>query len=318
MFASLEKGSLAALFHNLYWPGFLIYLFFTLVVFLLRSVRYNWLLGPGKVSVPNLFLVTTVRQVFIDLLPMKLGELSYVVLLKKRFQVPVESGLSSMMAVWIFDSICVVGILVFSLAAIGQMGSSMLPEQVLPASIFLAASLFVLLWKLDRIFFKMASGINFVFSRRKSSAPQWLLTLAFKMEKIAEELAGMKKRKIYLKTFFISFAIRVLKYLSLFSVLYALIRSEGISLAQLNFFKVVIGVAGAEVTAYLPIQGLAGFGTWESAWAVMFQWLGFSPDLAILSGFGTHLATQITEYILGACCLLLLFIPLRRRIEDEK
>lgn len=315
--SAIEEGSLTQLFRGIFWPAFLAYLFFTFIGFFLRSLRYSWLIGPGKVGLLPLFLVTLIRQVFVDLLPMKVGELSYVIILKKRFGIPVETGLSSMMAVFLLDAICALALLLISLVIIGKISFEILPVALLPFAAGFLGLLFLFLLCLDRILARGAQWGRQLMSSNQRPLTGWRQTLVDKTAKVAEELAALKEKKIYFSTFLLSLLIRVMKYLALYSVLYSLVRSQGILLSQLNFFKVLVGVAGAEVSAFLPVQGLAGFGTWESAWAITFQWIGFTRDLAILSGFGTHLATQVTEYILGALCLTLLFLPIKRRAQSE-
>lgn len=312
LLSMVEEGTLADLFRHFYWPAFYGYLLFFLIGFSLRALRYCWLIGEEKVSFKGMFLVTMVRQVFVDLLPMKLGELSYVVLLKKRFNVAVETGFSSMMAVFLFDCISLFPVLLLSLSVTGKTGIDVVSEWFVVLNIVMLFLLAVILWKLDFIFGRIAAWLDRFLKKRVLKNPHWLSKVLLKCEKIAEELAHLKERRVYLKTFVASFGIRICKYLSIYSVLMALIQYKGIGLADINIFKVIVGLAGAEFSSFLPVQGLAGFGTWEAAWALTVQWMGFDRDLAVLSGLGIHLTTQVTEYIVGALCLVLLWLPWRR------
>ena len=76
------------------------YLLFQVAVVLLRAMRYRLLLlGGGEPQVPGLIpfaLVTAARNMFVDLLPARVGELSYVALLNRRYGVSVRSCLSSL------------------------------------------------------------------------------------------------------------------------------------------------------------------------------------------------------------------------------
>jgi len=314
LLSSIEEGSILELFQNLFWPAFFSYLACMLIGFIFRSLRYCLLIGEGKVSLRDMFLVVMVRQVFVDLLPMKIGELSYVVLLKKRFNIPVETGMSSMMAVFLFDSICLFPPLFLSLVIVGKSSFAMFGGQFFFLTLLILAFLILIMWKLDRVFTQIHVWLDRILMKMGTKGPSWVKPLILKCEKIADELAEMKQRKIYLKTFIYSMIIRIFKYLAIYSLTFGLLRYKAISLSELSIFKIIIGLASAEFTSFLPIQGLAGFGTWEAAWALTFQWMGFSSDLAILSGFGTHLATQVTEYIIGAICLILLWLPWRKKL----
>ena len=159
LLSHVEKGSLIELFQNIFWPAFLGYLVFMAIGFTFRALRYCWLIGVGKVRLRDMFLVVMVRQVFVDLLPMKIGELSYVVLLSKRFKIPVEVGFSSMMAVFLFDSICLFPVLLVSLMVTGKTGIELFPAQFFVLTSILVAILVWILWKLDSIFGKVAGGV---------------------------------------------------------------------------------------------------------------------------------------------------------------
>jgi len=130
-----------------------------------------------------------------------------------------------------------------------------------------------------------------------------------------KQLADLGNRGIGGRLFLLSLGIRLSKYVSLFFLFYAVVRSLGISFHALNPFTVFSGTAFTEVSSLLPIQGLAGIGTWEATWAAVFSFFGFDKQMAILSGFGVHWVTQITEYTLGILSLLILFIPLNKKSE---
>src|SRR5207237_10355914 len=67
-----------------------------------RSLRYHMLVGEWVGSVP-LVLVTGARNFLVDLLPARIGSLSYVVLLTRRFGVPLEPVLSSFVVTFFYD-----------------------------------------------------------------------------------------------------------------------------------------------------------------------------------------------------------------------
>jgi hypothetical protein len=73
------------------------------------------------------------------------------------------------------------------------------------------------------------------------------------------------------------------------------------------------GIAGTELSSFLPIQGLAGFGTWEAAFALVAGKIGFSFDNAFLTALVIHLTTQVWEYSLGLAALWILSIRGRRQ-----
>lgn len=306
LFSFIEKESFFSLLRDLSWPFFAGYLLFSICGFLLRSVRCQWIIGKGKLTLFQMYQVLMVRQIFLDLLPMKVGELSYVILLKKRFQIPVEVGMSSMIVIFLFDSISLFPILFLSLLAVG-MEKAFLGPSFIWLSLGILVFLVFILWGLPNLVQMSVSFLRWFERKFFNSNKKWFVVVLEKGEKISSELNLLKARKIYLKTFWITFGIRFFKYLSIYSLLLALLASKGVGLESVGFLKMIIALTGSEVTTFLPIQGLGGFGTWEAGWVGAFVWLGLSYDLAVLSGFGTHLLTQITEYIVGGICLLLLW-----------
>ena len=90
-------------------------------------------------------------------------------------------------------------------------------------------------------------------------------------------------------------------------------RSLGFGFADLSFWKLILGITGAELTSALPVKGLAGFGTWESAWALTFGLMSIDQRFAVLSGLGVHLVTNLFEYSLGIGSLLILALPFVQR-----
>lgn len=110
----------------------------------------------------------------------------------------------------------------------------------------------------------------------------------------------------------LSVLIRLLKFAAYWSLLLGVVREHGLTAADLPFWKVLLGIAGAELSATLPIHGIAGFGTYETAWALGFSRLGLSSRVAILSGFATHLLSQLYDYSVGLVALALALARSRR------
>ncbi len=101
----------------------------------------------------------------------------------------------------------------------------------------------------------------------------------------------------------LSVVIRLLKFAAYWSLLLGVVGEHDLGAKDLPFWSVFLGIAGAELSATLPIHGIAGFGTYETAWKLGFERLGVSPRVAILSGFATHLLSQVYDYSLGLVAL---------------
>jgi len=140
----------------------------------------------------------------------------------------------------------------------------------------------------------------------------WVVKTKKTIEKITEEFSATKKRHIFWPVLAISLALRLAKYGALYFLLYSILCSYGFNLHDLSFFKTILGITGAELTSILPIKGLGGFGTWESAWVITFKLMNFQPQLAIISGIGVHLITNLFEYILGILSIIIISLPFKK------
>jgi hypothetical protein len=67
------------------------------------------------------------------------------------------------------------------------------------------------------------------------------------------------------------------------------------------------------LSTFLPFQGLAGFGTWEAAFALVAGRLGLTLENPFLTALVIHLTTQVWEYGLGVGALWMLSIRIRKR-----
>ena len=82
-----------------YFAGYVV---LSIVGLLVRSARYYLLIGRWVGFVP-LVLVTAARNFLVDLLPARIGSLSYVYLLTRRFEAPLGPVLSSFVLTFLYD-----------------------------------------------------------------------------------------------------------------------------------------------------------------------------------------------------------------------
>ena len=72
-----------------------------------------------------------------------------------------------------------------------------------------------------------------------------------------------------------------------------------------------IGIAATELSSLLPVQGLAGFGTWETAFHLVFSLLAPEHPNPFITGLLIHTVTQLWEYLLGLLSFGILLWPSR-------
>jgi hypothetical protein len=309
LFSRVQTRDFGRALAGLSLSGLAVYAAASLVSSWLRAWRYKWLLAPAKISWRNILLVTFIRNSFDDLLPARIGSLSYIYVLNKRLGYSFESAASSFVVAFVFDFMTLYPFVMAALLAAGLGQTSIPRSTLLAAAVFFFALFVVILWKLVPISKGVLRALGAVLRAFRQSEKPKVQTALTKLGTTVECLDGIRHRGIYGRLFLISMVIRLGKYVSLFALFYALLHHRGFALSDLSVWKTILGITGAEMTSALPIKGLADFGTWESAWVVSLRLMGFDPKLAILSGFGIHLLTSLFEYSLGLASLLILLLP---------
>ena len=314
LFSRVKFEDFAQTFARIYIPGLLIFAAIALVGATLRAWRYKWLLLPHRISWPNVYQVTFIRNLFVDLFPARLGSLSYVYVLNKSLKYSFEAASSSFVVAFILDFLTLSPFLILSILAVGLGQTSISNTALLGISLLFFVLVLIIFWKVSSL---IAFGLRLYQRWLKAfdlADKRWAAVSVEKIRLTINELDRTKKRKIFWPLFVLSLMIRLAKYASLYFLLFSLLRSHGFSLENLSFSKTILGVTGAELTSALPIKGIGGFGTWESAWALTLTLMGFETRIAILSS-GIHLITNLFEYFLGTLSILVLAVRRPKRAK---
>ena len=309
LFSEIDFADLAAAFSRVFFPALAVYAAVALLGAWLRAWRYKWLLQPQPIGWGNILLVTFIRNSLIDLLPARIGSLSYIYVLNRRLGFSFERATSSFVVAFVLDFLTISPFLIVSVLAVG-FGTAALSGPLLLA---IAAVFFflvgIVLWKIVPIARLVLGLLRRLLKTAGKGDRKAARTALMKLEKTVDSLAQIQERKIGIPLFFLSLLIRLAKYISVYALFYAFLKAQGYALQDLSFWVFILGLSGAELTSALPLKGLAGFGTWESAWALTFRLLGFDPKLAIVSGIGVHFLTNLFEYALGIGSILVLVWP---------
>jgi len=310
LLSHIELEALFKTFQNLYLSTLSVYVLLALGGVLARSYRYYILISSPKITMKELVLVTLVRNLFVDLLPARIGSLSYVYLLNKRFGFPFEIAASTFLVAFIFDFIVVFPLLFLAIIMVSTNLIPFMSFSFIIISVFVFGFLVAFLFYLSHLITIFVNLIMWCSQRLGIENNSRLKVLREKLLLTAKDIETIKTRKIYGKVFFTSLAVRIFKYGSLYFLLHSVLVHLNFAITDLNFWKVILGILGAEFSALLPIHGVAGLGSWEAAWVLTFKLLGFfDPQVAIVSGFSVHIITQIFEYFLGILSIIILYLP---------
>jgi len=321
LFSRIEFSRFQQILTSLFWPFLLAYIIIAFLASLFRTWRYQLLLKPRTTRTRDFLLVTLIRNLFVDLLPARLGSLSYVYLTNRSLSFPFQAAASSFLLAFLFDFLTLTPFLVTAILWVGL-------EQIPLASSYLILISVVFLGVVFFVFSQLAKILHILtlfFSqieqsskiRNRAKLHQAIFVIREKIEATTKELDRTKNNHNSWWIFILSLIIRALKYLSLYFLLSALLQPQLFSSFSLNFWTTILAITGAELTSILPIKGIAGFGTWEAAWALSLNLMGYNAELAIISGLGLHLITNLYEYSLGILAMLILALRSNPRIHSN-
>ena len=301
-------------------PGVL--LGYTLIVLantLARTVRYRLLLDTRpdapKTDFGPLLVVTAVRNMVVDLLPARIGELVFVGLLKRACATPAASGLAAVALSLLLDIVVLVPLLL-GVALVPLTGPA-LREGSFPAAVLLTTLSVVValvLWPGFRLMARWCRSIG-------TNRPRLHRAVAF-LSDIADALNRSRHGGTLGKALAITVVIRFLKYSGLTLLFYAVVSGPGVQDIDAVVTDVVAALVASEVGASLPIPTLMGFGAYEAGGAAALGLLGYPLALALLVLLTVHIVSQVLDYAIGGICLVVFFLISpgrrdRRRSEND-
>lgn len=281
------------------------YLILALVQTTLRALRNSVLLkAGGEARVPpmgHLTLVSLTRNMFSDLLPARLGELSYVALLNRLYGVRAEVCVSSLAVSMVFDLVALL------LLVAGGVSVQLVAAAPTPALTYSAIALLAIVAIAFAVLFR---GIGFIStaSRRLATRMKNARLLARPLDfldRLAGALELTRASGVLSITLLLSLALRLTKYAALYMAFQATARAAFPTLAAASPFQVLSTLLIAEATASLPIPTFMSFGSYEAGGVLLLTTLGFSAAEGALCMLATHICSQTIDYSLGGVGLLL-------------
>ena len=271
----------------------------------LRAVRYRGLLaGAGASPLPGrarMFGVTLARNMFVDMLPARVGELAYWALLNRGEGVKSADCVASMTISILFDFLALAAVLACAVSVpVLETGGRM-----------------ALLWGAAAVLAGVAAGAVALFrgprwaaglTRRMPGGARWWRWLLSGMEKfmnqLSESFGQVRSAGVLWKTAALSVGIRAVKYFGLAAAFYGVARTLRPALADLSVWQTLVGLISGEGGAALPLPTFLSLGSYEAAGAGAMRLAGVPGADAAIVLLGTHVASQMVDYSLGGLGLL--------------
>ena len=254
--------------------------------YLLRALRiYDMCLPDLKGRFIAILKLSVLHLYANNMLPMRLGEGLFPILMKRYFSVGWGEGFARLIWIRVLDLLVAGAMLAITF-------SYFFPRFALLSAGAGLLSLIVLFWLY------------------KSKGRRWMESHTFypKIEPMINKLraAAPQNKAQLLRAILWTFLSWVCKLASLVMITCAL--------QNFAFFEALAGVLGAELSSILPIHGVAGSGSFEAAFMA-----GLAP-IGLISADALGLAVNLHLFILGATslfALLCFWIPVAKATSEE-
>ena len=304
-------------FLGMYKPTLIGALAIMLLSNLFRAYRKKILVGSDRIGMGDMFLVAMIRNAFNMVLPARTGEFSYVYVLTRRFMLPIEIGVSTLMVVMVFDLVIVFSLILISIVIVGINTLEISSISIIAIAVVLLAISLLILFYLSKIIDLILMIYRKLLTRFKVSEKKLIFRIYKKFLDINVNLRLIKARKIYWKVYLSSIATRVLKFTGYYLIIHAILSPMGYTFSELNYWVILLATITAEISAVLPTHALAGFGTYEWAFALPLIMLGFTKKISLLVGFNLHLVVLLFTVILGIIAMVIISMPFYR-VKKER
>jgi hypothetical protein len=300
----------------------LLYMLASILQTFFRAVRYRVLL---KSSVKNneelpsllrLFMVTMSRNMFTDMLPARLGELSYIAMLNLGFKVRADACLSSLALSFVFDLIALALLL---LGMIGYQlfvsGVALWPVATLIVLLVICGLLLLALFPILQRVSKHLSNF-FSISGKRGGRREKLVKL---LRDTSISLQNAAQQGIIGRVLVLSLGVRIAKYLGLYLLFCGVVSGSFSEITQ-DVIHVVTALISAEASAGLPIPTFMSFGTYEAGGTLALVALGAtSKASSVVVMLALHIWSQCIDYAfgIGATILFALSVIDRKQVFDK-
>lgn len=288
MLSLIQWGDFFDVLSRLSWQS----LAFAFIVYvslnLWRSFRFVVLLNRDDLSVLRVFPIALYHNFLVRLLPFKLGEFTYIVLMRNRLNVPVEEGVSSLFGSRLLELLLIVLVGAVSLLLSGEI----VPNQ---GGLAIVLVVFCLIGGIIGFYF-IGTIIRFVNRLLvRFDSVSLIAKLVERLQILASEFDRIRHPAIFAKALFWS----CFTYGSSFAVNWILLVAVGINVDPVTL---IILVSLGMFAAAFPFN-ISGFGAVELSWTLGLTTLvGLSRSEATSIGLmlnGFHLIAAAISGIIG-------------------
>ena len=313
----IDIEDIKSAFINIYTPSLIIGLILIFSIDFFRAYRAKILIGPGKIRMVDMFLVSLIRNGFNMVLPARTGELSYIYVLKRKFKFPVEIGISTLMIALVFDLVIVFSMIVISIIIVGINKYAVSSTSVILIAIALLISSLLVLFYLSKFIGFFIKIFDRTLLKHRISKSKVIQYIYKKLVETNKNIELIKKRGIYWKVCLVTIPARILKFAAYYFLIHAVLKPMGFGFNDLSYWVIFLATVAGEISAVLPTHSLAGLGTYQVAFVLALVMLGFSKNISIIAGFSYHIINLIFTVAWCLIAMIILSLPVYR-IKEQK
>lgn len=263
--------------------------YFVLNVF--RAIRFRSLLDKADAPLKLLIPITLYHNFLVRILPFKLGELSYIVLLRTRLNYSMQEGVSSLIGARILELLIIIMVFASSILLSADHFQAQRNGLLLIILIVFIGSVLGLYFA-GTVIRVGINIVNAILMRLIKRPIAFIKKLEVKLLEIADEFDRIRNPRLFLSALFIS----IFTYASSFLTNYILLVAIGLN-ADIPTVVTIISV-GMFASAF-PFS-ISGFGVVELSWYFgLTQFAGYTDSEATSIGFLLHGFQVISATILG-------------------
>lgn len=265
--------------------------FLYIITTLLKSLRLKKTLR-NHMNTGKAFRMMSINLMLTNILPFKTGEFSLLYMLRKH-GVKYRNSIAYLVILRLIDFISIMLIFLGSMILMGFFLDTIIFLVIIAAFMFLVILLYTFIYH-NQALLRIFSRITSLLKLQRLKVVKELLE---KGRMVSEHITHLKSRNSLIKIFLYSITTWFVGIVNLF----ILIRGLGI---DFGFGKTLLASSLQVILGNLPIQGLAGFGTYEGFWVLSFGLLGMSQDTAIITSVNTHIILLAKTIIVGSTAIL--------------
>lgn len=276
----------------------------------LRAIRFALLLQT-PIDTTTLLHTVSIQNLLVNTTPARVGDFSLLYLLKKKRNVSAAESASALVVARVLDF---TAIMAYFIAALFFLPA--LPDVIEAAIPLITAFIIALNLALLILVFQGKHAVAKLTSMLSSLGYADQKLVAFILDKastVADGVAQLRSKRLAAYLFILSLT----QWASIHATSYLLITGMGFAIP---LSIIIVAATFSMFSAFLPIQGLAGFGTMEGVWALVLIPFGIGKDDAMLSGLNFHIIYLVYLLIYGALSMWQLSLKRlpKQNVKGEK